>query len=37
MGEELCACIKLVDNAILDEQEIKKFCKNKVNCDLKFT
>ncbi len=30
MGEELCACIKLVANEEMTEDELKTYCKNKV-------
>jgi fatty-acyl-CoA synthase len=30
MGEELCACIKLVNNETLTAQELKSYCKDKV-------
>lgn len=30
MGEEICACIKLVDGEQSSEEEIKAFCKGQV-------
>lgn len=32
MGEEICACIQLVDGEECTAEEIKAFCKDKVSC-----
>ena len=31
MGEELCACVRLKKDEKLSEEELKLFCKDKVN------
>ena len=30
MGEELCACVKLVRDQTMTDKELKEFCKDKV-------
>lgn len=30
MGEELCACVRLVDNQTMTAEELKTFCKENV-------
>lgn len=35
MGEELCACVKVAHNQKLSVEEIKSFCKDKVEMIIK--